>query len=163
MASCHLAMVERERAATPKTDQVTQGADPELEERPNCQVKSTLEPAWVAFHSAQRRGGPKTQVCGGEGTQRPSRRGATGCSRLLRQLLLRHGWTVARVGPFVIFVFLLVKRTVELMACPVCSEGTRWNVTKFHIPHSVQSSLIATTFSRDEKFKTSPLVSAHPS
>ena len=37
------------------------------------------------------------------------------------------------------------------------------NVTKLHIPHSIQSSPMATTFSRDEKFKTSPLVSAHPS
>ena len=37
------------------------------------------------------------------------------------------------------------------------------NVTKFHIPHSVQNSPSATTFSRDEKFKTSTLVSAHPS
>ena len=37
------------------------------------------------------------------------------------------------------------------------------NVTKFHIHHSVQSSPISMTFSRDEKFKTFPLVSAHPS
>ena len=37
------------------------------------------------------------------------------------------------------------------------------NVTKLHILHSVQSSPISTTFSRDEKFKTSPLVPAHPS
>ena len=29
-------------------------------------------------------------------------------------------------------------------------------VTKFHIPHSVQSSPIATTFSRDEKFRKFP-------
>ena len=35
---------------------------------------------------------------------------------LSRQLLLRNGWTVARIGPFVIFVSLLVKRTVELTA-----------------------------------------------
>ena len=49
-----------------------------------------------------------------EGTQEPWRRGAIGCCRLLLQLLLRFGWTVARVGPFVIFVSLPGKRTVEL-------------------------------------------------
>ena len=76
---------------------------------------------------------------------------------------------VARVGPFVFFVSLLDKQSVELTACLVLqvevyplSMALNENVTKFHIPHSVQSSPIATTFSRDEKFKTSPLVSAHP-
>ena len=39
---------------------------------------------------------------------------------LPRQLLLRYGWTVARVGPFVAFVSFLVKRSVELTGCPVC-------------------------------------------
>ena len=43
----------------------------------------------------------------------PWRRGATGCCRFLRQLLLRYGWTVARVGPFAFFVSLLDKRSVE--------------------------------------------------
>ena len=37
------------------------------------------------------------------------------------------------------------------------------NVTKLHILHSVRSSPFSTTFSRDEKFKTFPLVSAYPS
>ena len=43
------------------------------------------------------------------------------------------------------------------------SKALNENVTKFHISHSVQSTPTATTFSRDEKFKISPPVSAHPS
>ena len=70
-------------------------------------------------------GAPKTPLRQREETQGPWRRGATCCCRFLRQLQLRYGWTVARVGPFVTFDSLLVKQTVELTACPVCSEGAR--------------------------------------
>ena len=84
--------------------------------------RGTLLPAWVLHQGEEP---SKTPLRERERTQGPWRRGATCCCRLLRQLLLRYGWTVARVGPFVIFVSLLVKRTVELTACPVCSEGAR--------------------------------------
>ena len=99
--------------------------------RPNCHKKV------LSYHRAgiePRRGAPKTPLCEMEGTQGPWRRGATACCRLLRQLLLRYGWTVARVGPFVIFVSLLVKRTVELTVCPVCVPKVLDEyVTKFHM------------------------------
>ena len=142
----------------PETDVVTQEADSEL---PGCQSKEkaaqlpqkrgTLETAWVA--SVHKKGGvPETPLREREGTQGPWRRGATGCSMMSRQLLQRNGWTVARIGPFVIFVSLLEKRSVELMGCPVCffrpasrglpvAEALDENVTKSHIPLSVQSSL----------------------
>ena len=89
------------RGGDPKTDQVTQGADSEL---PGWQPKEkaarlpqkggTLETAWVA--SVQKKEGPAAPLA------------AAGC---------------CGVGFFVIFVSLPVKRTVELTACPVCSEG----------------------------------------
>ena len=68
--------------------------------RPNCHLspkRGTLEPAWIA--SIIRGGDPKTLLREREGTQGPWRRGAIRCCRLLRQMLLRYGWTVARVGP----------------------------------------------------------------
>ena len=111
------------RSGVPRTDLVTQGADSELRAgnpkrmRPNCQLspkRGTLEPVWIA--SIIRGGDPKTPLREGEGPRGPWRRGATGCCRLSRQLqgaLLEH--LPCFVGPFVIFVSLLVKRTVELM------------------------------------------------
>ena len=114
----------------------TPGWHPE-ENEAQLPQKGTLLPAWVLHQGEEH---PKTPLREREGTQGPWRPGATGCCRLLRQLLQRYGWTVARVGPFVIFVSLLVKRTVELTACPVCSESAPKNVTKLHILHSVQNS-----------------------
>ena len=57
-------------------------------------------------------GDPKTLLREREGTQGPWRRGATGCCRLLRHLLVRYGWTTACVGTFVSLLALLDK-TVE--------------------------------------------------
>ena len=67
------------------------------------------------------------------------------------QLLVRNGWTVARIGPFVIFVSLLDKRSVELRAVLCVSSRLQVEVyllpkaldeyvTKSHIPLSAESS-----------------------
>ena len=86
--------VPRWKRVTSATDQLRKGADSNL---PGWQPKETasqlpqgrgtLETAWVAsVHT--RRGAPKTPVREGEGTRGPWRRGATGCCRLSRQLLV---------------------------------------------------------------------------
>ena len=113
------------RGGDPKTYQVTQGADPEL---PGWQPKEkatqlpqkrgTLKSAWVA--SVHTKGGGPSPVFEVKGPKDPWRRDATECNMLSRQLQLRNGWTVARIGPIVVFVSLLDKRSVELTGCPVC-------------------------------------------
>ena len=118
-----------QRAATPRTGHLTKGDDSD----PGLASRRERGPTATRFQKvlSYQRGcctkgrGQKKPLREREGTQGPWRRGATCCCRLLRQLLLRYGWTVAHVGPFVIFVSLQVKRTVELTACPVCSEGAR--------------------------------------
>ena len=114
------------RGGDPKTDQVTQGADSELpglatqrESGPTPTEKRNSRNS-VGGISAQEGRGPKDTSARGKTTQGPWRCGATGCSRLSLQLLLRKGWTVARIGPLVIFVSLLDKRSVELTGCRVC-------------------------------------------
>ena len=61
---------------------------------PNChsRPRGTLKPAWVLH---QGKGPQRPQVCEGEGTQEPWRRGATGCCRLSRQLLARRATGLA--------------------------------------------------------------------
>ena len=77
--------------------------------------------------------GPKDPVS--EGRRGPKDPGvvapltSAGCRGNCRRVVDGRGWAsgvvAARVGPFVIFVSLLVKRTVELTACHMCSEGAR--------------------------------------
>ena len=66
----------------------------------------------AALPNQQKREGPQRPQCAkGQG---PWRRGATGCCRLSRQLLVRYGWTVACVGLFVSFVALLDKPVEDI-------------------------------------------------
>ena len=111
------------KGGDPRTGHLTKGTTRTPDWHP--EEKAAHLPQRGTLGIAPRGGAPKTPLREREGTQGPCRRGATCCCRLLRHLLVRYGWTVARVGPFVIFVSLRVKRTVKLTACPVCSEGAR--------------------------------------
>ena len=105
-------------------------------QRPNCPLvnEKRYSQFSVGGMSPQRRGGPKTPVCEGEGTQGTWRRGATGCCRLLRQLLVRHGWTVARVGPFVTLVALLDKPVEDFSIRSFGSASIQWTMP-FHFSY----------------------------
>ena len=112
-------MADRVKGGDPKTDQegTTQNsrAGNPKRKRPNCHTKEELSRNSVGGISAQEGRGNKDPSVRGEGTQEPWRRGATGCSRLLRDLLVRYWWTVACVGTFVSLLALLDK-TVENMS-----------------------------------------------
>ena len=95
--------------------------------RPNCHEKRYSR---TSVGIAQKEVAPKTSVCEFEGTQGPWRRGATGCCRLSRQLLARHGWTIACVGLFVSFVALLdkpVEDTSIVLVHPKALAAAVWD------------------------------------
>ena len=106
------------KCGDPRTVQAKKGddSDPRPTSRSERGPTGTLLPAWV-LHQGE--GLPKPQ----HSSERDPR---TLASRrhLLLQVVAATATTI-RVGPFVTFVSLLVKRTVELTACPVCSERAR--------------------------------------
>ena len=87
VVSRHRAMVDRTEGRRPENRPSDKGG---LTQNFQAGIPKRQRPDW---HTERKRytrnsvGGPKTPVCGGEGTQGPWRRGATDCSRLSRQLL----------------------------------------------------------------------------
>ena len=127
-------------ARRPKNRPNEEGDDsePRLASRRDCVLTASRErnkryPQFsMGGMSPQRRAGAKTPVCEGKGTQGPWRRGATGCCRLLRQLLVRCGWTVASVSLVVSFVELLDKPVEDISIRSFGSASIQWTDGRCH-------------------------------